>query len=258
MAIFSLQAQLIYFPDREYWTTPESLGLGVEDLTLTTADGLSLAAWYLPHNEAKGTVLFCHGNAGNLANRVDSLKTLHHLGYNVLIFDYRGYGRSEGKPSEAGLYHDAEAAWRHLDVVRSEPPERIILFGESLGGAVAIDLAARHRPAALVVQSSFTSLIDIGKLQYPYLPVGLLCTHRYDSIKKVPNITCPKLFIHGAADELVPIENGRRLYEAAAEPKTFLLTPGGHNDGGFEYDLEYTRKLGDWLDRALRLTKPGQ
>jgi fermentation-respiration switch protein FrsA (DUF1100 family) len=108
-----------------------------------------------------------------------------------------------------------------------------------------------HPPAALVVESTFTSLAEIGQREYPLLPVGLLCRHRYDSIRKVPHITCPKLFLHGAADELVPIENARRLFTAAAEPKEFIETPGGHNDGGFEYDWEYTRKLTDWLEQAL-------
>ena len=249
--VFSLQARLIYFPDRDYWTTPGEVGLTFDDLTLTTEDGLSLAAWYVPHAEAKGTVLFCHGNAGNIADRVESLKSFHYLGYNVLIFDYRGYGRSEGKPNEIGTYRDAEAAWQYLIETRGETPERIVLFGRSLGGAVAIDLATRHTPGALVVESTFTSVVDVGKKHYPFLPVGLLCTYRYESIKKVPWLSCPKLFIHGTDDKLVPIANGRRLFDAAAEPKGFMETPGGHNVGGFEYSPEYTRKLREWLDGAL-------
>lgn len=254
LAMFSLQARLIYFPDRDYWTTPKEAGLAFDDLTLKTADGLSIAAWYVPHAAAKGTVLFCHGNAGNIADRLESLKSFHYLGYNVLIFDYRGYGRSEGKPSEPGLYRDAEAAWRYVVETRATRPESVVLFGESLGGAVAIDLAARHTPGALVVQSTFTSLVDIGQRQYPFLPIGLLCTQRYASIDKVLSITCPKLFIHGTQDELVPLANGRRLFDAAAEPKDFLQTPGGHNDGGFEHNMECIRRLGDWLNR-LQLGK---
>ena len=249
VVIASLQARLIYFPSEDYWATPSEAGLAFEDVTLTTEDGLSLAAWYVPRPEARGTVLFCHGNAGNIADRIGSLKSFHDLGYSVLIFDYRGYGRSEGKPSEEGTYRDAEAAWQYLVETRGEPPARVVLFGRSLGGAVAIDLATRHAPGALVVESTFTSLVDIGKVHYPFLPVRLLCTYRYASIRKVPDVRCPKLFIHGSDDELVPCKNARRLFEAAAEPKHFIETPGGHNDSGFEYSLEYTRKLGDWLGR---------
>lgn len=256
LVIFSLQARLIYFPDRHYWTTPAESGLPFEDLVLATEDGLSIAAWYVPHTRPKGTVLFCHGNAGNMADRIQSLKTFHYLGYNVLIFDYRGYGRSEGKPNERGTYRDAEAAWCHLIETQGELPERVVLFGRSLGGAVAIDLATRHAPGALVVESTFTSLVDIGKRQYPFLPVGLLCAYRYESIDKVSGLSCPKLFIHGTDDELVPLNNARRLFAAAAEPKEFIETPGGHNTGGFEYNPDFTRKLERWLDGVLATRQP--
>ena len=250
--VFSLQTRLIYFPDADYWTAPDEVGLAYEDLTLTTGDGVSIAAWYVPHDHPQGTVLFCHGNAGNIADRVGTLKSFHDLGYNVLIFDYRGYGRSEGKPGEIGTFRDAEAAWRHLVETRGESPERIVLFGRSLGGAVAIELATRVAPAALVAESTFTSLVDIGKRQFPFLPVGWLCKHRYESIQKVSRITCPKLFLHGIEDALVPFENGRRLFEAAAPPKDFIQTPGDHNHAGFEHSTEYTRQLQQWLDRVLR------
>jgi len=252
VVVFSLQARLIYFPDRDYWTTPDEVGLAYEDLTLTTEDGVSITAWHVPHDQPKGTVLFCHGNAGNIADRVGTLKSFHYLGYNVLIFDYRGYGHSEGKPTETGTYRDAEAAWRYLTETRGESPAGIVLFGRSLGGAVAIDLANRITPAALIAESTFTSVVDIGKRQFPFLPVGLLCKHRYESIGKVSRIACPKLFLHGTEDELVPFENGRRLFEAAAEPKDFIQTPGGHNQGGFEYSREHTDKLQQWLDRTIR------
>ncbi|MCP4591306.1 MAG: alpha/beta hydrolase [bacterium] len=253
IVIYSLQARLVYFPDRDYWTTPGDAGLEYEDLTLTTEDGIAIAAWYVPQRQAKGTVLFCHGNAGNIADRIPSIQSFHDLGYCVLIFDYRGYGRSMGKPTEEGTYRDAEAAWRYLVDTRHESPERIVFFGRSLGGAVAIDLATRHSPAALVVESTFTSLVDIGKLQYPFLPVNWLCKYRYESIDKVSALKCAKLFIHGREDRLVPFDNGRRLYDASREPKTFMETPGGHNDGGFEYSPEHTRKLEAWLEQTVAL-----
>ncbi len=250
--VFSLQAKLVYFPDSEYWTTPDEIGLAYEDLTLTTEDGVSIAAWYVPRDEPKGTVLFSHGNAGNIADRVETLRSFHHLGYNVLIFDYRGYGHSSGKPSEKGTYCDAEAAWCYLVETRGEPPGRIVLFGRSLGGAVAIELATRHTPGALVLEATFTSLVDVGKVHYPFLPIRWLCTYRYASIEKVAGLRCPKLFLHGTDDELVPIENGRRLFEAAAAPKEFIQTPGRHNSSGFEHSPEYTHRLREWLDQTLR------
>lgn len=256
IVIASLQARLIYFPSKDYWGTPTDLGLPFADLSLITDDGITIAAWHVPHPHDSGTVLFCHANAGNMGDRLYSVKAFHDLGYSVLIFDYRGYGRSQGKPTEEGTYRDAQAAWRYLVETRGTPPERIVLFGRSLGGAVAIDLAARRKPGALVVESSFTNLVDVGKRHYPLLPVGLLCRYRYDSIKKVPNITCPKLFIHADDDELVPLANGRRLFDAAAQPKHFIQTPGGHNDGGFEHSQAYTDMLKRWLDESLTPPPP--
>ncbi|MGB2985762.1 MAG: alpha/beta hydrolase [Phycisphaerae bacterium] len=242
-----LQSRLIYFPTRDYPVTPADIGLEFEDLTLETSDGVAIAAWYVPRLDPKGSVIFCHGNAGNISDRLHSIKLLHGLGLNVLIFDYRGYGRSKGRPTEAGTYEDAVATWQYLVETRGESPDRVVLFGRSLGGAVAIELARRHTPAALIVESTFTSLVDVGRLHYPLLPVRLLLTYRYDSLDKVSQIKCPKLFIHGRDDELIPIDNGRRLFAAAAEPKQFLETPGGHNEAGFTYSMEFTDRLAAFI-----------
>lgn len=284
--VVMFQSSLIYFPTPDYPVTPKAVGLEYEDLTLTTGDGLSIAAWYLPHDQARGTFIYCHGNAGNISNRLHSLKLLHQMGVNVLIFDYRGYGRSEGKPSEKGTYEDAETAWRYLTETRGESPDRIVIFGRSLGGAVAIELAKRQStgkeraagesqaagvpastignastagvpagsgPAALVVESTFTDLLDIGRLHYRFLPVRFLLTYRYASIEKVADITCPKLFFHGEADTLIPFANGRKLFAAAAEPKRFVATPGDHNDGGFAYSPEYTDQLAKFVAEVLSI-----
>jgi len=243
-----LQARLIYFPSRGYAATPGDVGLRFEDLTLRTSDGVAIAAWYVPGEAAKGTLIFAHGNGGNIADRLHAVKLLQGMGVNVLIFDYRGYGRSEGRPTESGTYEDAAAAWQYLIENRGQSPERIVLFGESLGGAVVIELARRYGPGALVVESTFTSLVDVGRLHYPLLPVGWLLRYRYDSITKVGGITCPKLFIHGREDTLVPMDNARKLFEAAAEPKEFLETPGDHNEAGFTYSEEYSERLEAFLD----------
>lgn len=262
MLVERLQSKLIYFPTANYSGTPADRGLAFEDLTLVTSDGVAIAAWYVPNLDAIGSIIFCHGNAGNISDRLGTIQALHRLSVNVLIFDYRGYGRSEGRPSEEGTYLDAEAAWHYLVETRGQSPDRIVLFGRSLGGAVAIELAKRlHEPASpgigetapagLIVESTFTNLVDVGKLHYPYLPVSLIVTHRYNSIGKLPGITCPKLFIHGSDDTLIPIENGRKLFDAAEEPKQFLETPGGHNDGGFMYSPAYTRPLEAFLSEVL-------
>jgi hypothetical protein len=253
-AIFFAQAKLIYFPSREYRCTPNDFGLPYLEARLTTEDGVNVVAWYLPCPAARATVLVCHGNAENLADLLPSVKSFHRLSLNVLAFDYRGYGHSTGAPTESGTYRDADAAWRYLIETRHEPPQNIVVFGRSLGGAVAIDLASRHPPGALVVECTFTSLVDIGQREYPLLPVSLLCRYRYDSVAKVPRIPCPKLFLHGTSDELIPIANARRLFAAAAEPKEFIETPGGHNSAGFEHNWDYTQRLGDWLTRVLPAT----
>jgi uncharacterized protein len=251
VVIYAEQGRLIYFPPRECRVGPRHFGLDYEDLTLTTADGVAIAAWYVPCVGARATAIFCHGNAENLSDCLPTMKSLHLLRCNVLAFDYRGYGRSAGQPSENGTYADADAAWRYLAETRAVPPGQIVIVGRSLGGAVAIDLAARHTPGGLVVESTFTSLADVGQRAYPLLPVGLLCSYRYDSIKKVPTIPCPKLFFHGSGDELIPPENARRLFAAAAEPKDAIETPGGHNDGGFEYNHATMQQLDDWLDATI-------
>ncbi len=245
------QTRFIYFPSRTLEATPAMMGMDFDDLSLTTQDGVTISAWFVPHPDTHGTILFLHGNGGNNGDRIDAIRTLHLLHYNVMIVDYRGYGKSEGSPTESGTYLDAQAAWTHLVQVRGIPSESIVLMGESLGGAVAIDLASRHPPGALVVQSSFTSLGDIAAIHYPWLPVRWLLRHQYDSISKGGRITCPKLFIHSTQDTLVPLANGQALFAAAAEPKQFLITPGDHNEGGFLYSQEYTAKLKTFLDSVL-------
>lgn len=271
MLVALLQAKLIYFPSRHIDATPRDVGLTYEDLKLTTADGVRISAWYVPIADtrtardpslpaqandgasltAAPTILFFHGNAGNNGDRLAELKVLHHLGFNVLIVDYRGYGASEGHPGEQGTYLDAQAAWRYLTETRGLPKGRIVIMGESLGGAVAIDLASRISPGALVAQSTFTSLADVGSIHYPLLPVRLILRHRYDSIDKVGRITCPKLFFHSTDDSLIPLSNGRTLFAAAAEPKQFIETPGEHNSGGFMYSDAYAAKLKAFIDAAM-------
>ena len=240
LLVFFTQSSLLYFPqvERELVATPADDGLSYESVTLTTTDNESLHGWFIPAaSSAKATILFFHGNAGNISHRMYYLLTFYRLGYNTFIFDYRGYGKSSGSPSEAGTYQDAVAAWQYLIEEKAIRPTDIVLFGESLGGAVAAWLAAQHEPRALVLASTFTSVPDLAAKLYPFLPVRLLSRFQYSTIDYLQSINCPVLIAHSPQDEIVPFSHGQALFEAASEPKQFIKLQGGHNVG-----FIYTRK----------------
>ena len=253
---FALQKKLVYFPGPPPQLTPEVYGLEYRPVELVTSDGLRLNAWFLPRAEASGAVLFHHGNAGTIADRLGSARAFLDQGLSVLLFDYRGYGASEGQPGEEGTYLDAEAAFDWLVGEGGVPAERVALYGESLGGAVAVELARRRPAACLFLESSFTSLPDVGARAYPILPVRLLATIRYDSRAKLPELDLPILVAHSPEDELVPFEFGRALFEAAGGPKAFLETSGRHNDGGFLQRTEWRDEVGAFLRSALAASDP--
>ncbi len=229
-----LERRYIFFPTREVQFTPEDAGLRYEDISFGVAGGLQLHGWFIPGDGEAGntTWIWFHGNGGNIGHRVDELAMLHHrLGVNLFIFDYQGYGRSQGKPSEQATYRDARAALEYVSNRPSVDPDKIVYFGRSLGAAVAVELATESPPAGMVLVSPFTSVSDMARLAFPYLPVGWLLKDRYDSIARIRNLQTPLLIIHGAQDETVPFKQGMALFEAANEPKTFQLAPGaGHND----------------------------
>jgi len=229
--VYVRQPKMLYFPTREIETTPAAIGLSFEDINLKTADGLSIFAWYIPAPDARAVLLFCHGNGGNISHRLDSIKIFHDIGLSVLIFDYRGYGRSEGEPTEKGTYLDAEAAWDFLIKEKGIEPARIVIFGRSLGSAVAAELAMRRKAGALIIESGFTSIPDLGRKYYPHMPIRLITRFHYATIDKVNRLALPKLFIHSPEDEIIPYDQGMRLYERADEPKEFLKIQGGHNEG---------------------------
>ncbi len=231
LAVFAFQARLVFLPSRAIAATPARVGLDYEDVWLEASDGVRIHGWYIPHPQPRGTLLFFHGNAGNIGDRLESIAIFHRLNLNVLIIDYHGYGKSEGSPGEAESYRDAEAAWRHLVEARSIPPETIALFGRSLGGCVAAWLAARVEPAGLILESTFTSVPDMAAKVYPFLPVRLLARIRLDALASLANVRAPVLVIHSAGDEIVPLAHGRALFDSAPEPKQFLQLRGGHNDG---------------------------
>jgi hypothetical protein len=243
-----LENSLIFFPMRYPDGQWQPAGLKFEDVWFSSADGTRLNGWYMPCKNARAVVLFCHGNAGNITHRADILEVLHRrVGVSTLIFDYRGYGRSEGKPNEAGVLADARAA-RHWLAQRENIAETdIVVMGESIGGAVAVDLAARDGARALVLESTFNTLPDVAAYHYPWLPVRWAMRTRLDSAGKISSYHGPLLQSHGDADTIVPLRLGQALFDAANEPKQFLLYPGhDHND---PMPLEYYDALSAFLDR---------
>ncbi len=248
--LFIFQARLVYFPDRVVGPGPQALGLEFEELELRASDGVKLHGWFIPAENARGALLFCHGNAGNISHRLLAARTFRDMGLAVLLFDYRGYGRSEGSPSEEGTFRDAEAAYDYLRT-KNFAPERIALYGESLGSAVAIELARRRKVACIVSESAFTSVPDLGAEIYRWLPVRLLARIRYDNRSKIGALGVPVLIVHSPRDDIVPFHHAERLFELAREPKELLATDGGHNDGGFLDREEWIARVHDFLVRHL-------
>jgi fermentation-respiration switch protein FrsA (DUF1100 family) len=235
-----IERSFIYFPERELLGDPAEHGLAFDDVTFTTDDGVGLHGWFVP-GESDVTWLWFHGNAGNISDRLENLRLLRdELGVAVFLFDYRGYGRSEGSPSEERTYRDAEAALAYLLSRPDVDPERIVYFGRSLGAGVAVELATRHAPYALILESPMASIGEMVRHHYRFLPIGWLIRTKYDSLSKIESVRAPLLVLHGDRDEIVPFKGGRKLFEAANEPKRFYtIEDAGHNDtvlvGGREY-----------------------
>jgi len=226
-----LQRQMIYHPSGDLEATPDRLGMAYEDVFLNASDGVRIHGWYVPAPGAKATLLFLHGNAGNISHRLDNVKRLHDQGVNVFILDYRGYGRSAGNPDEQGLYRDARAGFSYLLDRPDVNPERIAVFGRSLGGAVAVDLCSRRACPRLILESTFTSTADMARSIFPFFPLARLLTERFDSESKIGRIRAPLLQFHGTRDEVVPFRLGEKLFRAAPGPKRFVPIPeAGHND----------------------------
>jgi hypothetical protein len=255
---YLMQHRMLYLPHvpgRALVATPLDAGLAYEDLTLTTVDGVGLHGWFVP-GSGRRVLLFFHGNAGNVSHRLGSIELFHDLGLSVLIIDYRGYGASEGRATEEGTYRDAEAAWQYLTETRGVEPAQIVLFGRSLGGAVAAWLAARTRPAALIVESSFTSVPDIGQELYPWLPVRWLSRFEYATREHVESARCPVLVVHSRDDEIAPFRHGEAIFAAAPEPRTLLELDGTHNEAHVLSERAYVAGLRAFLDQQPALPPP--
>ena len=250
--VYFAQPRMLYFPTRTIQTTPTHIGLAYEEVDFAAADGIKLHGWFIPSDSARATLLFCHGNAGNISDRLASIEQFHRLRLDVFAFDYRGYGKSEGAPNETGTYRDVEAAWQYLTEQKRIPADRIVVFGRSLGGAVAIWLAAHHQPGGLIVESSFTSIPDIAAKHYPFLPVRWLSRFRYDSKSRIRQVTAPVLIIHSPDDDLVPFSHGQALFAAANEPKEFLHLSGSHNEGFLINSDSYDKALTEFIAKYIK------
>lgn len=252
--LYLSQSRLLYLPtvpSRALEATPAQAGLPFEPVTLTTKDNVMLAGWYLPAAKKRGTLLFFHGNAGNISHRMESLKQFHSLDLAIFIIDYRGYGQSQGRPTEAGTYLDAQAAWHYLTAQRQIPAKEIIIFGRSLGGAIAAQLAAHIQPGALIVESAFTSVPDLAAELYPFLPVRWLARFQYNTRRFLQTVTCPVLIIHSRDDEVIPFAHGEALFKAASPPKRFLVLNGGHNNAFLVSNPTYLEGIDSFLKDHL-------
>ena len=257
-----LDRWFVFFPTAEIERNPASVGLDFEDVYFVTGDGVTLNGWYVPARPGSGepsgpaseiTFLWFHGNGGNLSHRVEDLALLNRrLGVNVFIFDYRGYGRSEGRPSESGVYRDARAALNYLRSRSDVDPNRVVFFGRSLGTVVAVELAAAPpeawQPYGIILVSPLTSISDMARAVHTWLPMHWLAGNRFNTLARIGNVHSPLLLIHSDKDEIVPVEQGRRLFKAANHPKSFHLWSGaGHNDGFSWADAEFWTSLDDYL-----------
>ena len=238
----------IFFPEREVLGDPAQWGLLFEDVRFQAGDALVLHGWFVPGKSAVTWVWF-HGNGGNIGHRLEDLTLLHtHLGVSIFLFDYRGYGRSEGRASEQGTYRDATGALDYVLSREDVDPEKIVYFGRSLGSAVAVWLATQRSPYGLILESPFTSVRDMASVAFPRIPLRLLIPNKYDSLGRIGKLSCPILIFHGDRDDVVPISQGRKLYDAANEPRRFYVIPGAaHNDTCIAGGEPYFRALLDFV-----------
>ncbi len=230
--IYLMQGRMLYLPNvpgRALTMTPADARMDYEDVSIETSDGVTLHGWFIA-GRAPRVLLFFHGNAGNISHRLDSIRQFRNLELSVFIIDYRGYGQSEGRTTESGIYRDADAAWRYLTETRGVRPGDVVIFGRSLGGSVAARLAAQQHPLALIVESSFTSVPDIAQELYPWLPARWLSRLSHATRDYVRDVQCPVLVVHSRDDEIIPFHHGQAIFAAAPEPRTLLTLRGSHND----------------------------
>jgi len=243
-----IETRGIFFPEKEIKVYPSVLNLPFEDIYIKTEDGARINGWFIPRSNARYTLLFFHGNAGNIEHRLDKLVMLREAGVNIFIIDYRGFGKSEGRLTEEGFYLDANAAYNYLVNSRKIRPEEIILYGESLGTAVVIDLASKVKVAAIIVEGAFSGGRDMARKIYPFLP-AFLFSNKFDSLKKIKKVQAPKLFIHSINDEIVPFALADKLYQAASAPRELIELIGSHNTAFLDSKEKYVSSIGLFIEK---------
>lgn len=247
--------KIIFYPTRYpdgFWD-PASVGTPAQDIYFKAEDGVTLHGWFIPAKKPVATLLWFHGNAGNLSHRLDNIQRLASLNLNIFIFDYRGYGRSEGEPNEQGIYKDSQSAYKTVVGLDAVSVDTLFLFGRSLGGVCALETAMHHPARGLILESVFTSSADMSRKIFPFIPLGWAVRSKLDALGRVPHLTLPKLFLHGTRDEIVPYELGRKLFEQAGEPKTFYPIEGaGHNDTYIQGGAEYFNALNHFISETLK------
>jgi len=249
VVVYVMQGRMLYLaevPGRTLSMTPADVGFDYQDVSIKTSDGVALHGWFIVGRSSR-VLLFFHGNAGNISHRLDSIRQFQELGLSVLIIDYRGYGQSEGRTTERGIYRDADAAWRYLIDDRGMAANNIVIFGRSLGASVASWLAAQQQPLALIVESSFTSVPDIAQDLYPWLPARWLSRFDHATRDYVRDVRCPILVVHSRDDEIIPFHHGEAIFAAANEPRTLLAIRGSHNDAFLRDERVYVGGLRTFL-----------
>ncbi len=249
-AFYLFQENLIYFPTKDIETTPKELGLDYEEIFFTTEDNVRLCGWWIPIKQARGTIIICHGNAGNISHRLEKIRIFTNLRLNCFIFDYRGYGKSQGFPTEDGTYKDVLAAWKVL-FDKGISLQEMVIMGRSLGGPIAAYLASQKHPKVLILEATFTNLPELGQHHYPFFPIKLLASISYPTEKYILQANCPILIVHSQNDNLVPFSFGKKLFEVAPKPKYFLAIRGDHNYGFTDCEEEYVNKLEELFKEHL-------
>jgi pimeloyl-ACP methyl ester carboxylesterase len=252
--LVTFEKRLIYYPAKTLDVTPTALSLPFEEIQIDVEPGVRIHGWFIPAatGPSRATVLFSHGNAGNIADRLDRVASLRDLNVDFLLYDYRGFGRSTGDPDEEGTYRDGRAAWDHLVKKRSVDPARVVLMGESLGCAISIQLALEHKAAGLVLEAPFASIRHMAGAIYPYLPLGYFVRTRYDNLAKIERLSMPLLVVQGTRDEVIPVAQGRMVFAAAPEPKRFLAIEGAHHNDVYVIGGKvYRDALSEFIGRAV-------
>lgn len=250
--LYLTQAEKIYNPESEIKATPDQAGFDYEDISIKTSDDITLHGWFIPRRDSRRVMLFFHGNTGNISDCVDTINIFYDLGFNTLMFDYRGYGQSEGHTNEKGTYRDAEAAWLYLTKQRGFAPYNIVVLGRSLGAAIASWLVTQHTPAALIIESTFTSAPDVAAEMHPRHPVvRFLTRYQYPVIENIKKIHCPVLVVHSKDDSAILPHHGHKLYDTAREPKQYLEIIGEHNKGYLISGELYVNGLTSFITRHV-------